>query len=358
MSETRFNVCDLNAIETRVGAWLAESKPLMDVFVPRTGPDGKWRKNGNDPYLDFAGRMNNIPYEDLYYDLKILPKKDTSKEAKVRTTAAKTHRQIAKPGVLGAIYRLGGGGWGDSPHGYIGHRIDCPGGKHCGCPKIYDKIKTGLWGYAENMGVEMSQEKAHEVVKMFRTAYPEIPKFWTHLENMSQEVLDESVSNIERHVGPQGLVTMNRINIAGRYPMFRMRLPSGRYLHYLDARIDEKVMNWKTDSGDDVYKPTLFYAGQNQKTKQWGLIDSHGGKLFENLVQGISRDILAVKLLEFEQNDLPVHGHVHDEGICLVPNDPFSHGVGKMEDIMQKPIDWAPGLLLGADGFEDEFYHK
>jgi hypothetical protein len=25
---------------------------------------------------------------------------------------------------------------------------------------------------------------------------------------------------------------------------------------------------------------------------------------------------------------------------------------------MSAPIDWAPGLLLGADGFEGSFYHK
>jgi len=60
----------------------------------------------------------------------------------------------------------------------------------------------------------------------------------------------------------------------------------------------------------------------------------------------------------FEEADLPVHGHVHDEGISLVVDDPFSPGVDKMEEIMAQPVEWAKGLLLGADGFEDSFYHK
>ena len=75
-------------------------------------------------------------------------------------------------------------------------------------------------------------------------------------------------------------------------------------------------------------------------------------------MQAIARDVLAVKLLEFEAADMPVVGHVHDEGICLVPNDIISPRVEDMVEIMSRPISWAPGLLLGADGFEDSYYHK
>jgi DNA polymerase len=338
----RLQVCDLNAIETRVGAWLSGCKSLSDVFIPRMGPDGKFRRNGNDPYLDFGSQMASIPYETLWYDLKI--GKDKEKKG-----AAKRLRQIAKPGVLGAIYRLGAGGWGYSKDSFY----EDPVTKE----KIYDKIKTGLWGYADNMGVEMTQEQAKQIVDMFRKIYKEIPAFWYHLENMSQEVLDPKVKNVTRNVGPEGCVEMNRINIDGRDPLFRMRLPSGRHLHYFDAFVKPTKMPWQVD-GRDVYRPAMWYAGQNQKTHQWSVNQTHGGILFNSLVQGISRDILAVKLLEFEENDLPVFAHVHDEGVCIVADDPFSPGVDKMEEIMARPVDWAPGLLLGADGFEDSFYHK
>lgn len=349
--ETRLNVCDLNAIETRVAAWLAGCGPLMEVFRPRNGPDGKFRKNGNDPYLDFASKMYSIPYEDLYFDLKIGKDKD-------KAGAAKRMRQVAKPGVLGAVYRLGGGDIVDSQDGYIDHVDGCNRKKFCGCVKVYDKVKSGLWGYAEAMGVNMSKDEAHNVVKLFREAYKEIPAFWTELEDKSQEVLDPTVKNVVRYVGPNNAVEMNRLNIDGRFPLFRMKLPSGRYLHYIDARIEDKLMPWKNRNGDDVYKPSMFYAGQNQKTKQWSVVDTHGGKQFENLVQAIARDVLAVKLLMFEAAEMPVVGHVHDEGICIVPADPFSPGVSLMEDIMGEPVEWAPGLLLGADGFEDSYYHK
>ena len=313
-------ISDLSSIETVVGAWLAQCPALMEVFRLK-----------RDAYVDFACKMSGFSYDQLWYDLKI----GKDKERKI---AAKRHRQIAKPGVLGAIYRLGGGDWGINKDG--------------------DRIKTGLWGYAENMGIEMTREISHEVVKMFRQAYPEIPQMWYHLEKMVAEVLDPEVTNVIRKIGPDGAVEMNRLNIEGRNPLFRMRLPSGRYLHYLDARLEDTQMPWKDSEGNAVFREALWYAGQDQVTHQWGVVTSHGGKLFENLVQGIARDVLATKLDLLEENDLPVVGHVHDEALCIVPDDPFSPTIEKMVEIMSSPIDWAPGLILGADGFSETFYHK
>lgn len=348
---TRFNVGDLNAIETRVGGWLSSCKSLSDVFIPYTSPDGTYYPNGRDPYLAFAGQMYNIPYEKLFADYKGF----NGKEAKAE---AKRKRQVAKPGVLGAIYRLGGGGWGRSKKGYKDHEENCQSKKDCFCPTIYDKIKTGLWGYADNMGVEMTQEQAHEVVRMFRETYAEIPAFWRILEEAVFDVMRGTSTT--RRVGPSGCVVIDKINIFGRDPLLRMRLPSGRHLHYLDARLEDTLMPWKnSETGADVYREALVYAGTNQDTKQWDVwTQTHGGKLFENLVQAIARDILAVKLLKFEASDMLVVGHVHDEGITEVPNDVFSPRGDDMTAILSEPVLWAPGLLLGAESFEDTFYHK
>ena len=335
----RLNVCDLNAIETRVAAWVAECDALLQVF-----------KDGKDPYLDFAVKMTGIPYEKLAAGIK-------SKDKKIKAEA-KRHRQIAKPGVLGAVYRLGGGGWGHDKNG--------------------DSIKTGLWGYAEAMGVEMEQEQAASVVKIFRLAYREIGGspdregflggIWYTLENAVMDVLN-GVKTV-RKVGPEGCIVIDKITITGRDPMLRIKLPSGRYLHYLDASIQWAQMPWtkkRTEITDDgkfvvieepVYKEAFTYYGMNQTTKQWDLIISHGGKIFENIVQAIARDVLADKLLEFEEAGFETVGHVHDEGICLSDDDTFTRGSAYMEAIMDTPVDWAPTLPLGSEGFESYYYHK
>lgn len=329
--EQRFNVCDLNAIETRVGAWVAQCPSLLAVFEKR-----------HDPYLDFAVKMTGIPYDKLAEDIK-------SKDQKIKTIA-KRIRQVAKPGVLGAIYRMGGGGWAKDENG--------------------DYYKTGLWGYAESMGIDMIQEEAHLVVKVFRNSYPEIcgngyngeiRGIWIQLEDAVADVLNGE--RTIRKIGPFDCITIDKITIDGRAPMLRIQLPSGRYLHYMDAGIESRKMPWQrknpeTGEMEDVYRPAFVYYGLNQDTKQWVEIISHGGHIFENIVQGIARDVLADKLLEFEEIGLQVCGHVHDEGICLSKDDPFEPGVIQMEAIMNRPVDWAPTLPLGSDGFESDFYRK
>lgn len=354
----RFNVCDLNAIETRTGAWLANCLDLLKVFEPLPG-----KPNGRDPYLDFATKIYGIPNEKLEADYA---SKDPS-----RKNPAKRQRQIAKPGVLAAIYRQSGGGWGRAKKGYKDHGDDCNandtytdqsgkvkkiGKKYCYCETIYDKIKTGLWGYAEAAGVAMEQEQAQMVVRIFRDAYREIPECWYAFENAVADVMKGK--NTIRFVGPNNCIQIDKLVVNDSREIMRMRLPSGRFLHYIDARLESCKMPWQKD-GQDVYRDSLVYAGINQDTKQWeSWIQTHGGHTFQNAVQGIARDAIAVKLLMIEEADMPVCGHVHDEGVALVPDDPFSPSVGEMINILSAPVGWAPGLLLGADGFEDRVYHK
>lgn len=241
--------------------------------------------------------------------------------------------------VHNSVYRLGGGGWGVDKNG--------------------DRIKTGLWGYAEAMGVDMTQEQAHEVVRIFREAYREIVETWYALEEAVKDVLKEGTTRVKRELGPGGCIKIDKLTIENRDPILRIQLPSGRYLHYLDASIQDIKMPWKNrETGEDVYKPGLVYFGMDQDTKRWTAIVSHGGKTFENIVQGIARDALADKLLEFEEIGLAVCGHFHDEGAALSDDDPFAPGVLEMEAIMNRPVKWAITLPLGSDGFESDFYHK
>jgi len=285
----------------------------------------------------------------LIYDILEAQYKYKGKDAAALAAkkAAKFMRQMAKPGVLGAIYRLGGGEWGPGKASYT----DPETGQ-----KIYDRVRTGLWGYAYNMGIEMSQEQAHEIVRMFREAYREIPQFWLTLEDAVADVLKGK--DTIRRVGPDGCVVIDKLNVEGHGAIMRMRLPSGRCLHYVDAQLKPQKMKWADREGNEVWRDNLVYANQNQTTGRWEHTTSHGGKLFENLTQAVARDVLAAKLIDIEEADMPIVGHVHDEGLSLVPDDPFSPGVERMVEIMSQPIDWAPGLLLGADGFEGTFYRK
>jgi DNA polymerase bacteriophage-type len=327
---TRLNVADLNAIETRVAAWIAGCESLLQVFYEK-----------KDPYIAFATKMYHLSYETIDADLH--------SDDPVKKAAAKFMRQMAKPGVLAAVYRQGAGGMGKD--------------KKTGDPK-----KLGLWGYSENMGIDMTLEEAQNITKIFRESYPEIVNMWYALELVIKAVLNNKavVTN-----NPDIQFAINRLNQIGikfdkividdkgnERQILRIQLPSGRYLHYMDARIDDIRMPWSTED-NEVFKPGLIYSGVDQETKQWknGIV-SHGGKVFENIVQAIARDVLCDKLLEIEQIGCLICGHVHDEGISETENDPFFPGYREMVCLMSQPVKWALDLPLGADGFEDVYYHK
>ena len=336
----RFNVSDLNAIETRVAAWLANCEPLLKGF--REIKDF-------DPYLQFASMMTGIPYEQLLQDIH-------SKDKKVKAVA-KRHRQLAKVGVLQCVYRAGAGGWGTNKKG--------------------DPIKKGLWGSAENMGVKMTLDQCVEIVQVFRDVYKEIKQLWFDSENAVFAVLKKSAAkNAVASFGPNGCIKVDKINRKGKDPILRIQLPSGRYLHYVDARIDDMPAPWlqpKTNPetglpfiGKDgkvvmehPLKPTIVYSGVNQDTKQWEThTTTHGGKLTENIVQAIARDVLADGMLRADDAGMSIVGHVHDEILTETYDDDFDPDYKDLERLMSLPVAWAPDLPLGAEGYSGSYYHK
>ena len=103
-------------------------------------------------------------------------------------------------------------------------------------------------------------------------------------------------------------------------------------------------------------KDGLVYDGVQQQSHNWGKIDTYGPKLVENIVQAIARDCLLIAMKRLDNAGFKVVSHVHDEVILDVPK-----GTGSVEEvgeIMGQPIEWAPGLLLRADGYECDYYMK
>lgn len=124
--------------------------------------------------------------------------------------------------------------------------------------------------------------------------------------------------------------------------MLFIELPSGRRLAYAKPRIGENKFG-----GESV-----TYMGIDAK-KKWSRIESYGPKFTENIVQAISRDILAYSMRTLA--DYFVVGHVHDELIIEArPEMP----VQEICKLMGQTPPWIPGLLLRADGYETMFYRK
>lgn len=82
-----------------------------------------------------------------------------------------------------------------------------------------------------------------------------------------------------------------------------------------------------------------------------------GPMIVHNCVQAIARDCLREAMLNLEHDGWDMRFTVHDEIVCSEPEH-SGRGWERMAAQMAMPIDWAPGLLLRADGYECEFYQK
>jgi DNA polymerase len=299
-SGSRFVVCDLSQIELRVLAWVTNCKDMLDAFSREA-----------DMYVEFAANK-------MY--------------SKPAAEVTKFERQIAKSAVLGAGYGIGGGAIETDKNG--------------------DKYRSGLWGYAQNMGVDMAQEDAQKAVDAFRAAYEEIPLFWRNLQSAALQVLMNG-----------GMVEFGRLAV-GAVPnkLLWIQLPSERRLHYVRPRV-ELSGGWSPqmsyEDGSWRYKTLAEKLADPATADEKVIIRKklYGGLLTENVVQAIARDVLAEGMLRAHEMGFEICLHTHDEIGCIVPsNSPLT--LTSLTDAMIKPIDWAPGLLLKAEGYEAVTYKK
>lgn len=124
--------------------------------------------------------------------------------------------------------------------------------------------------------------------------------------------------------------------------LLRITLPSGRVLSYVKPKIGENQFGGES----------ILYEGVGTG-KKWDRIESYGPKFVENIVQAISRDILAHSLSNLA--DCNIVGHVHDEIIleCDVET-----SIETIATRMAIPPKWMPDINLRADGYDCFFYQK
>ena len=323
-------VCDLGSIEDRVLGYLARCEKILEVH-----------RNGLDAYLKFAAdAIFHIPYETL---IKIINGKHKPINAE-----AEAMRQLGKPGKLGCGYGLG-----------HGTEIDKITGKRVAILRLNkygNEVKTGLIAYAENMGQKITPEESYLSVTGFRKLYPEVVQLWGDTE--------DAVIRVLKGQGPQKVsyVEFDRKKRKDGSYLLRMKLPSGRYLHYLSARIViEEATNKK---GEKYDKEVIYYDGIGHgvgatTTKiEWAPVKAYGGKFVENMDQAISRDIFVNGMVLADEIGMSVVFHCHDELGCEEDDVDFGFGLSDLKYCMTQTPSWAPGLPLAAEGYEDKMYRK
>lgn len=134
-----------------------------------------------------------------------------------------------------------------------------------------------------------------------------------------------------------------------------MELPSGRILSY--PGIGVSVTKETDEDGRVNTNVRIKYQGENQLTRQWTTLYTHGGKACENIVQAFCRDLLAYAMLNVEAGGYPIVLSVHDELVCETP-DTSDYTVAELEKLMCALPEWAEGFPLVAEGAELKRYAK
>jgi DNA polymerase len=241
--------------------------------------------SGRDTYKDLASRVFGVDYD----------------------VVSKSQRNYCKPPELGCGYMLGA---------------------------------KGLVAYAEGMGVDMSEDEALTIVRIWRASNPEVVTMWDWLQATTMTLIQGHASSKEGY----------KLVIRRDDDYLMVRLPSGRTIYYRNPRIV-----------DGNYGPTVCYEGRNERTGGWGDIYTHPGKWTENIIQAVARDVLRDNVLRSSETWMPwasLIGHVHDEGVWLCRVSDAEKTLEAAEAMMSAALAWAPGLKLDAEGFVTLRYLK
>lgn len=349
----KFVVADYSNVEGRGLAWLAGEETALDTF-----------RAGLDIYCVTAGKMFGMDPDDIKKNFKEI-------------------RQIGKACELGLGYEGGVGAfvtfaknlgldliemaktmdgtfpdhiWAATARGYEWARIQeakrppHPGEKDDRPSYILDKK---VWRTCD------------AIKRMWREAHPETVAFWRDLK----DGILAAVRNPGREFWAGAHLRRNgerairiwrtvEFDSSGRKVpgwWLCMELPSGRILSY--PGIGVSVTKETDEDGRVNTNVRIKYQGENQLTRQWTTLYTHGGKACENLVQALCRDLLAYAMINVERGGYPIVLSVHDELVCETPDTP-DYTVPELEKLMCALPEWAEGFPLVAEGSEMYRYAK
>jgi len=178
-------------------------------------------------------------------------------------------------------------------------------------------------------GVDITLDESREIVKKWRKAYAEIKQGWRQCGDALPNVL----SGAESAIDAWGLC---------RTAKDKILLPvKGRFIHYPALR--QELL----EDGD---VPWVYGEGRNKTFLS-------PGKVCENCIQSIARDIIAEQALEIKaRTGYTPTLMVHDELVYVVPEDDAEQHLATLYDVMRTAPKWWPELVLWAEGGISDTY--
>ena len=215
------------------------------------------------------------------------------------------------------------------------------------------KIATLALGYQGAVGAlrqmgasedEFTDDELHGLVRAWRVANPCIAELWRYVEMMVKSTIDD---NYYSGINPIVPISFKIVPNAVTGVDLEVGLPSGRALYYHNPVVVD----------GSIYYTDYAHAG---KTKE----QTYGGKLVENIVQAIARDVLAYAISTISTRlttgdlDARIVLHVHDEVVVEAEAECAERVQELLEEIFSAPASWAEGLPLKGESFISDYYKK
>lgn len=188
----------------------------------------------------------------------------------------------------------------------------------------------------EQYGLGVSEELGVRAIRAYRTKHWPVPKLWSKYERAAIYAVEHKKR-----------VTVNHTAWWVEKDFLYCQLPSGRRIAFYKPTIRYE-MKW------DEKRPALYHFSVNPKTFQWENAGTYGGKLVENVVQGIARDVMRDAMLRLDAANYEVVLTVHDE----ILNQSRKGDLAEYTGIMKAPPTWAPDLPVDVKAWRGPRYYK
>lgn len=195
---------------------------------------------------------------------------------------------------------------------FIGKTTILGAGYGMGAVKFRDQLKS--------MGVEVDEEECKRIIRIYRSANADISQLWRDAQNALMGMYQGETYGIGKAGVLRVLPEANGI-----------RLPSGLIMRYGDLKAKEGEMGVQF----------------SYKTRR-GRVNIYGGKVIENVCQGIARCIMTDQMLMISKR-YPILLTVHDSVVCCVPDDEVDEAAAYVDECMRHTPDWAEGLPVRGD---------
>lgn len=220
----------------------------------------------------------------------------------------------------------------NSDQRFVGKQATLGSGFQMGWPKFMTTC--------EMLGKPVTEEIAKAAINAYRAEHKPVVESWHNVERATlQAVL---------HKGKRFTTNKTTWFVEGNF-LF-CELPSGRRLAYYGPEIRKGLTPW----GEE--KQFLYHWGVDPKTKKWTFAPTYGGKLVENIVQAISRDIMAEAMLKIDKAGYDINLSVHDE--LLAEKEIGKGSLEEFTNLMSSIPMWAKGCPVKVESWTGMRYKK